>query len=152
MHVNIHTNTHTHTHTYIHTHLHDHRSGNLSNIPSFWGTSLEPYRFEESSCIFCLMVCIWKTFKTAYFFILSRTRFRSCQTLRDTCYISTLWDHVFCINVMGDVFYMNVMGSRVLYIRSYVPVSYVNVTRNVTWLFIWKAWITYFVHKHNISI
>ena len=46
------------SHSRTHTYLHDHRSGDSSNTPSLWGTSHEPYRSEESSCIFCLMVCI----------------------------------------------------------------------------------------------
>ena len=109
------THTHTHIHTHTHTHLQDLWSGDLSNTPTLCGISFQPYRSEESSCIFFLMVCICKTFKTAYFFMFSRTRFRRWRTLWDTCCISTLCDHVFCINVMGNMFYINVMGSRVLY-------------------------------------
>ena len=59
--------------------------------------------------------------KPPYFFIFSRTRFRGCQTLWDTCFIATFWDHVFCINVMGHMFYINIMGLRVLYERYETP-------------------------------
>ena len=112
---------HTHKNTHTNTHLHDLCSGDLSNTPTLCGISFEPYRSEESSCIFFLMVCICKTFKTAYFFMFSSTRFRRWRTLWDRCCISTSWDHVFCINVMGHMFYINVMGSRVLYERYGTP-------------------------------
>ena len=117
--VRTHTKTHTHTHT--NTHLHDLCSGDLSNTPTLCGISFEPYRSEESSCIFFLMVCICKTFKTTYFFMFSSTRFRRSRALWDRCCISTSWNHVFCINVMGHMFYINVMGSRVLYERYGTP-------------------------------
>ena len=78
-----------------HTYLHDHCSGDLSNTPSLWGKSLEPYRSKESSCIFCLMVWHSKPLIFVYFLGLGLQVAKRCgtrviyQRYGTTCFVWT---------------------------------------------------------------